>query len=178
MPPAESRTGSSRFDPSWLLLVAAALFLARVGWGVWESYNPPKKSEKVAWVEFTKAEAISRETGRPILYDFTADWCPPCNAMKSELFSDPKAAHAITSVVVPVRVLDRQREEGRNAAWVDSLQHAYDVNGFPTLVVYSPKTGRSQMSTGYGGPEQTLQWISRSAYTVVTGVAPDGTPVR
>lgn len=178
MPPAESRKGSSRFDPSWLLLVAAALFLARVGWGVWESYNPPKKSEKVAWVEFAKAEAISRTTGRPILYDFTADWCPPCNAMKAELFSDPNAAQAITNVVVPVRVLDRQREEGRNAAWVDSLQQAHNVNGFPTLVVYSPKTGRSQVSTGYGGPGQTLQWMSRSAYAVTTGVAPDGTPVR
>jgi thiol:disulfide interchange protein len=177
MPPAEKRTGSTRFDPSWLLLIAAALLLARVAWGVWESYNPPKREEKVAWVEFERAEALARASGRPILYDFTAEWCPPCNAMKSELFSDPKHARVIANIVVPVRVLDRQREEGRNAAWVDSLQKAYAVDGFPTLVVYSPKTGRSQRSIGFGGNEATLRWMSQSAYAVQSGVAPDGTRV-
>ena len=178
MPPAEKRTGSTRFDPSWLLLIAAALLLARVGWGVWESYNPPKRAEKVAWVEFEQAEALARASGKPVLYDFTAEWCPPCNAMKSELFSDEKHARAIANVVVPVRVLDRQREEGRNAAWVDSLQKAYAVDGFPTLVVYSPKTGRSQRSIGYGGTDATLRWMSQSAFAVQSGVAPDGSPVR
>ena len=34
MPPAENRTGSTRFDPSWLLLIAAALFLVQVLAGV------------------------------------------------------------------------------------------------------------------------------------------------
>jgi thiol:disulfide interchange protein len=178
MPPAETRRGSTRFDPSWLLLVAAALFLARIGFGVWENYNPPKKSEKVSWVPVEKAEAISRSSGRPILYDFSADWCAPCNAMKTDVFSDPKNARTLESVVVPVRVLDRAREEGRNPAVVDSLQRAYAVDGFPTLVVYSPTTGRSQMTSGYGGPQQTLRWIAQNAYAVQSGVAPSGAPIR
>jgi thiol:disulfide interchange protein len=178
MPPAEKRTGTARFDPSWLLLIAAALFLARVGYGVWESYNPPVRAEKVRWVQFDEARAVAATTGRPILYDFTAEWCPPCQAMKAGIFSDDKSARGIEDVVVPVRLLDRLREEGRNPAYVDSLQRAYAVDGFPTLVVYSPRTGRSLMSTGYGGPEQTLRWISQSAYAVQSGVAADGTPVR
>jgi thiol:disulfide interchange protein len=178
MPPAENPTGSTRFDPSWLLLIAAALFLVRVGWGVWETYNPPKKSEKVRWVQIAEAEAVARTTGKPILYDFSADWCAPCNAMKEGVFSDPKNAKTLEASVVPVRVLDRSREEGRNPAVVDSLQRVYAVDGFPTLIVYSPKTGRSQMSTGYGGPEATLQWIAQNAVAVQTGVAPDGTPLH
>lgn len=177
MPPAEKRTGSTRFDPSWLLLLAAALFLVRVGYGVWESYNPPKTAEKVRWVAYERAEEAARKSGRPILYDFTAEWCPPCQAMKDGVFSDAASAKALESAVVPVRVLDRIREEGRNAAYVDSLQQHWRVDGFPTLVVYSPKTGRSQMTTGYGGPEQTLRWIAQSAFAVQSGVAPDGSPI-
>ena len=178
MPPADRRTGSTRFDPSWLLLLAAVLLLGRIGWGVWESYNPPPKSDEVAWVPFERAVEISRASGRPILYDFTAEWCPPCLAMKDEVFSNPKHVRALETAVVPVQVLDRQREEGRNLAWVDSLQRAYAVDGFPTLVVYSPRTGRSQMSTGFGGAQQMLGWVAKSAYAVRSGVAPDGTPVR
>jgi thiol:disulfide interchange protein len=177
MPPAETPTGSSRFDPSWLLLLAAALFLARVAVGVWETYHPPKKSEKISWVPFERAEALSRESGRPILYDFSAEWCAPCNAMKDDVFADKKNAKIVEQTVVPVRLVDRTREEGHNTAFVDSLQRAYAVDGFPTLVVYSPSTGRSQMTSGYGGPEVTLKWIARNAYAVRTGVGADGKPL-
>ena len=178
MPPAEKPRGSSRFDPMWLLLVAAALFLGRVGLGVWETYNPPAKAEKVKWVDFDRAQAVAAGSGRPILYDFSAEWCAPCQQMKEGVFADARLAKALEASVVPVRVIDRMQEEGRNPAWIDSLQKQWRVDGFPTLVVYSPKTGRSLMSTGYGGPERTLRWISQSAYAVQSGVAPDGSPLH
>lgn len=175
MPPAERRTGSTRFDPTWLLLVAAALFLGRVGLGVWERYHPAPKAEKVRWVAYDDAGAVAAVTGRPILYDFSAEWCEPCQQMAEGVFADEEKAKTLEGAVVPVRVLDRVREEGANAAWVDSLQREWNVDGFPTLVVYSPKTGRSLVNTGYGGPDRTLRWIAQSAYAVQTGVAPDGT---
>ena len=177
MPPAETRPGSSRVDPAWLLLLGAALLLARAGWGVWESYHPAAKSEHVRWVPFGEAEAVARTTGKPVLYDFSADWCEPCNRMKADVFSNPDFAHAIESEVVPVRVLDRTREEGRNAAWVDSLQRAFAVTGFPTLVVYSPANRRSRMTSGYGGMQATMTWVHQNAVAVRMGIAPDGTPI-
>lgn len=166
MPPAETRPGSSRVDPAWLLLLGAALLLARAGWGVWESYHPAAKSEHVRWVPFGEAEAVARTTGKPVLYDFSADWCEPCNRMKADVFSNPDLAHAIESEVVPVRVLDRTREEGRNSPVVDSLQRAFRVSAFPTLVVVDAPSGRHRTKEGFPGAFETLRWMGQAGVAV------------
>jgi thiol:disulfide interchange protein len=164
MPPAADapRAGSTRHLPRWLLIVAGALLVARVGSGVWDQAHPPVYEERIRWRTLAQGVEEARRTRRPILYDFTADWCPPCRLMQSELFGDPEASAQITSSFVPIRVLDRQREEGRNAAWVDSLQRHYQVTVFPTLVVARLGGGEPTVITGYPGKTQTLQMLSRA----------------
>lgn len=162
-PPADAaRAGSARHLPRWLLIVAGALLVARIGTGVWEQAHPPVYEERIRWRALPAAVEEARRTRKPILYDFTADWCPPCRQMQSDLFSDPEAAAQISASFVPVRVLDRQREEGRNAAWVDSLQRHYQVTGFPTLVVARLEGGEPTVITGYPGKTQTMQQLSRA----------------
>lgn len=40
------------------------------------------------------------------------------------------------------------------------------VDAFPTLVVFSPRTGRALWAQGVNGPEATLAWIEESARRV------------
>ena len=76
MPPAETpqRTGSSRPLPRWLLILAAALLVARIGTGIYEHQHPAdsavsdaqapaqsgKSADLVAWIPASQAEAESR----------------------------------------------------------------------------------------------------------------------
>jgi thiol:disulfide interchange protein len=166
MPPADGRGGDSRRAPRELIALALVLLGLRVAVTLWEDRHPPMPQDHVRWVPLPEAESVARTTGKPVLYDFSAEWCGPCQAMKREVFAQPARANRIDAMVVPVPVVDRAREEGRNPDRVDSLQRAFQVTGFPTLVVYSPETGRHASLDGYRGADATMSWLGRSAFEV------------
>jgi hypothetical protein len=96
--------------------------------------------------------------------------------MARDVFADAAAAREIERSFVPVRVLDRSREDGRNVAAVDSVQRRYGVDAFPTLVVAMPGAMRFERTSGYGGRAATLEWLAESATTErqrASGAPPD-----
>ena len=155
--PGPALSGSTRARPTVLLVAAAALMIARVATGIYEERHPTSVPDLVRWQPIEGAEAAAREQKRPVLYDFTAEWCVPCRAMQREVFGDPESAQEIERVFLPVRVLDRMREEGGNAPEVDSLQRRFRVRSFPTLVVVPHGGGDPVVIVGYQGKRSTIQ---------------------
>jgi thioredoxin:protein disulfide reductase len=179
---SDSPTPAGRsFPAAWLLLllVPAGLLAGRLiaalpvpepkgGAGSTAPGSPPSPASSggVRWLAFDAAMEEARASGRPVLLDFSAEWCPPCQRMKRDVFENPAFARTVEAAVVPVAVVDRYRETGSNPPEVEELQRRFGIEAFPTLVVLSPATGRHVKDSGFGGAQYTAQWIESAAKQV------------
>lgn len=155
-PPPRSQ---SRLSPILLwVLLAAALF--RVVTAVMDR-GDKGEAGRVRWEPRQRAAALSRAAGKPILYDFTAAWCGPCKLLDRD-WNDPAVAGRVNDSFVPARIVDRQREEGKNLPEVSELQRRYEVTGFPTLVVAAADGRLIGKLEGYRGRAALLQFLEES----------------
>src|SRR5690606_191277 len=74
---------------NWLLWGALLAGVVAVQWPflkgmVYRQVEAPASS--IGWrTDFDAALVEAARTNRPLLVDFTADWCPPCHVMKHEV---------------------------------------------------------------------------------------------
>ncbi len=165
--PFASRGSQSRLSAALFFVLLAAL-LFRVVTAVMDREAQRRGAEGseapplVRWVSLEKAAAMSKASGKPILYDFTAEWCPPCHRLDAEGWGDRELAAILNDGFVPVRIMDRSREDGRNPPLVDELERRYSVEAFPTLIVASPDGQPIGREEGWGGRDGLRKFLEDS----------------
>ncbi len=150
-----------------VLLFAIAL---RFGWlGAPASETPRGTAPvEISWLHDEKA-ALERahQTGKPILIDFSAEWCAACKELDVHTWTDPKVKQEVVAKFVPLKIdaTDETDETTR-------LEQKYGVPGLPTVLMVAckdpaptatcavPQDGPGRV-TGFLAPPEMLERLRR-----------------
>lgn len=152
---------SERKRPRWRGPVVWGLLLAAVVYLQWpmlkgtyyKQSGIPAPAAAVAWrSDFAAASDEARRTGKPVLVAFGAAWCPPCVAMRHDVWPDPDVGSAVAAGYVPVFV-DADDPSARPVA------ERYEVEGIPAVLVVDPD-GRVIRRAAYMSKGAALSFLA------------------
>ena len=113
--------------------VRRALGVGAAGIAVWLASPAPE--ETIQWRTYSdSALETAMSERKPVLIDFTADWCAACKELEHKTFSDPNVGRAAQRFIA-------LRADMTNFGGPDAKrwQARFDIKGLPTIVRLEPE---------------------------------------
>ncbi len=108
----------------------------------------------IQWrTDLASALVEAQRTQKPVLVDFSADWCPPCIVMKHDVWPDRAVAAVVSQSYVPL-LIDVDRD--------GTVAEQYRVNGIPTVLVLDAR-GRVIRRGSYLSASDMKQFLKNNA---------------
>ncbi|MBI4358677.1 MAG: thioredoxin family protein [Candidatus Omnitrophica bacterium] len=108
---------------------------------VWEPYTPEKITS-------------AKQSGKPVIIDFFADWCLPCHELERYTYTNEGVIRALESFT-------RLKVDATDPTTPEALEpiERFEVLGVPTVLFLDPKGGEVPGSriTGYVPPKKFLR---------------------
>lgn len=105
--------------------------------------------------EAERAFAAARASGGPVLLDFSAVWCPPCNVLAAEVLHADPAPAALDAYAVAVLDADDPTSF--------ALKSRYAIGGYPTVVLVDAEGAEISRQVGYPGRDAFVSWLADNA---------------
>ena len=108
------------------------------------------EGEEIAW-----QTSLPEDAGRPVLVDFTADWCPPCKVMEQEAWPDAEVAEAARAYAAVKIDIDFNPD----------LAADFEVASIPTIILLGAdgNTLARQEGYTYGGQAKLAAFLRKHA---------------
>jgi thiol:disulfide interchange protein DsbD len=98
----------------------------------------------------------AQTAGRPVLLDFSADWCIPCKELELKTFPDARVRQALEGwALVKVDLTDYKDEVSVRT------RKGWDVSGVPTLILLGPDGTERARVVGFVGPQDLAPKLER-----------------
>ena len=108
-------------------------------------------TNRVAWqTDLPAAARAAAAANKPVLLDFTADWCPACQDMRRTTWADPATAALVADRCVAVSV---------DADTHPELGQRYGVRFLPTLVLTTPDGRELRRVEAYQSADDIRRWL-------------------
>jgi len=98
---------------------------------------------------FQDALAESRKTGKPVLADLSAIWCPSCRRLDSEVLANEAVKSKIEKDYLFARI-EYESDEGAD------FMERYQVSGFPNLLLIDGQGNKLKNLPRTFSPEEFL----------------------
>ena len=146
-PTGRERPGFRRFK--WAVGIAGIVAATMVAFRT--------QAPAVEWQPYTdQAVADARAAGRPVVLDFSADWCVPCHELDQNTFTD----RAVAEGLAPFTRLKVDFTHA-DAPETIALRDRYEIEGVPTIVFLGAdgQEVRAARIFGFMGPKPFLERV-------------------
>ncbi|HHS14342.1 MAG TPA: thioredoxin family protein [bacterium] len=120
-------------------------------WIIACSRHSEQAPENISWMtDVDSAKALAEAENKPILIDFMATWCPPCQKMEDSTFSHPDVIQKSRRFVNLRIDVD---EQGDVADYFEGNAGKYGGVGIPNILFITHDETRLKHIIGYYRPE-------------------------
>lgn len=147
-----------RFKATCAAMAACAMLISSI---------PAMAAEEGWTVDFRAARKAATSDKKDLLLEFTgSDWCPPCKALKAQIFDSEHFAKEAPNYFVLVKLdfpRDKSNQTQPEIAQNHELQKHYSISGYPTVILADEEGKPYARMVGFGRqtPEQYVENLQK-----------------